>query len=247
MVAVRRVAVVAAASSIVATLAACSSTGDSSGATRPPAPSGTVATTPLTGSSAGSGAGPSGAATSGRTPGRPAGTRRPSGPAGPLTEHRGPRPPRRTRPPGGSRARPRTRPTCCESVPGSGRADCADPGSNPTFRANGVAVGNFVQMRKSFAKQYGHTEVPELDAYVVPAHAKRLRRVSASVVPLSGGSTRRVSSTSVQQGDAASYFALQLPVEKPGRYRLTFVSGPDSGCFVVSFPAPLTGRAARRF
>ena len=243
--AVRRVAVVAAASSILAALAACSSAGDPSGATRQPSPSGPATTAPgvagasSSGSAASTGPGP--------TSGRSTGTARRSTPAAPLTGTAvptGTAAPYQT--PGREQSPPANQTHVLESVPGSGRAGCADPGSNATFRANGVAVGNFVQMRKSFAEQYGHTEVPELDAYVVPAHAKRLRTVTATVASLSGGSTRRVSSSSVQQGDAASYFALQLPVEKPGRYRLTFVLRARQRLLRRHVPGPVTDRVVGR-
>ena len=60
--------------------------------------------------------------------------------------------------------------------------------------------------------------------YVIPQHAAHLPSATVSVVARSTGATRTATSKSVQSGDAAKYFVLQVPVVGPGTYRLTVSS-----------------------
>ena len=71
--------------------------------------------------------------------------------------------------------------------------------------------------------------------YVIPQHAAHLISATVSVFARSTGTTKTATSKSVQSGDAAQYFVVQVPVATPGVYRLTMTSGADRGCFLVSF------------
>jgi hypothetical protein len=121
------------------------------------------------------------------------------------------------------------------SLPGSSSPSCAEVGSNSNLRSGSVAVGNFVSARKQYRSTVDTTEVPELSMYVIPLHAAHLRSATVTVDPQGKGATKKVTTRAVQQADASQYFSLQVPIAAPGRYRLSVASGPDRGCFLVSF------------
>lgn len=122
-----------------------------------------------------------------------------------------------------------------ESLPGSSSPSCAAVGSHPDLRSGSLAAGNFVVARKKYRSVVGKTEVPEVGLYLIPQHAGNLHSATVTVDPLGSGVTKKVTTRSVQDGDASRYFSVQIPVTEPGTYRLTVVSGQDHGCFVVTF------------
>ena len=122
-----------------------------------------------------------------------------------------------------------------KSLPGSAAATCAVVGTHSDLRSGSVAVGNFVVARKKYSDEVATTEVPEVFLYVIPQDAKSMRSVTVTVDPTGTGPTRQVTSKSVEQADAWTYFAVNIPVYAPGSYRLTMVSGANKGCFDVSF------------
>lgn len=121
------------------------------------------------------------------------------------------------------------------SLPGSRSQSCATVGAHTTVRAGSIAAGNFQTARKSFSSQYRKTEVPQLNLYVIPQHAKAMKKLTVKVRSLSGGQSKTVHSTQVEKAAEWRYYALVLPVKEPGSYRLTMSSGADKGCFDVRF------------
>jgi hypothetical protein len=125
--------------------------------------------------------------------------------------------------------------TVLASLPGTTSATCEDVGSHTDLRSGSIAAGNFAHARAQYTQTVASTEVPELDLYVIPQHAAKLTTLTITMDPTDSGATKTLTSTSVQQADAWSYFAVQLPVPAPGGYQLTMVSGADRGCFLVTF------------
>lgn len=121
-----------------------------------------------------------------------------------------------------------------DSLPGSGRSSCATVGRRGDVRSGGLAMGNFGQARAAFARGSGIERDP-VPMYVIPRHSGAMDGVTVTLRRVSGGAATRTRSTSVETADVWKYYAVQLPVRSAGTYRLNVVSGPDHGCFVVTF------------
>jgi hypothetical protein len=121
------------------------------------------------------------------------------------------------------------------AMPGSASTSCASVGNNTNFRSGGLASGDWVAARKSFASQFGKTEVPAMNLYVIPQHSATMTKVVITIAPTGPGTTTSYTSTSAEQADQYSYYAVSLPIRNPGTYRLSMVAGADKGCFEVTF------------
>lgn len=124
-----------------------------------------------------------------------------------------------------------------DALPGNASSACAFVGARSDVRAGSLAAGNFVDARREFAKQYRKTEIPELSLYVIPEAPAGNHRLRVTIDPAGPGARTTVTSTQVERAGAARYFAVQVPIERPGKYRLTMKSAGGSGCFDVSFTA----------
>lgn len=122
-----------------------------------------------------------------------------------------------------------------KSLPGSTAAKCQVVRNRRDVLSGSMGAGNFQQARQQFKTDYGTTEVPMLNMYAIPEHAGHLKKVTAVINPRGAGQSTRVTSKTVEPADAYRYFAMQLPVRKPGTYRISLRSGHDSGCFIVTF------------
>jgi hypothetical protein len=120
-------------------------------------------------------------------------------------------------------------------IPGSTSTACENVGSHTDLRSGSIAAGNFAHARAQYTQTAATTPVPALDLYVIPQHAAELTTLTITIDPTGAGPTKTLTSKSVEQADAWSYFAVQLPVPAPGGYQLTMVSGPDRGCFLITF------------
>jgi hypothetical protein len=120
-------------------------------------------------------------------------------------------------------------------IPGSSASSCESVGSHTDLRSGSVAAGNFAHARAQYTQTVASTEVPQVDLYVIPQHAAKLTTLTITIDPTGAGPTKTLTSKSVEQADAWSYIAVQLPVPAAGGYQLTMVSGPDRGCFLVTF------------
>jgi hypothetical protein len=125
--------------------------------------------------------------------------------------------------------------TVLASLPGSSAATCENVGSHTDLRAGAIAAGNFAHARAQYTQLAATTEVPQLDLYVIPQHAAKLSTLTITIDPTGAGASKTLTSKSVEQADAWSYFAVQLPVPAPGAYQLTMTSGTDRGCFLITF------------
>lgn len=121
------------------------------------------------------------------------------------------------------------------SLPGSAKAACAQVGSHTDIRSGGIGMGNFQTAKRGFSTQIGHTEVPQLNFYIIPQHTKHLTSAAVRVDPPGSAKASTVRTKQVEEADAYRYFALVLPIRAAGSYRLTVTSGTDQGCFSVSF------------
>jgi hypothetical protein len=121
------------------------------------------------------------------------------------------------------------------SLPGSSSRRCAVVGNRADVRSHTLAAGNFEIARKQYARSKG-LERPPVFVYVIPQHSSHLRKLTVRITQLRpAGKVRTVSSTSVQEADIWRYYAVNLPLGTAGTYRLSMTSGPDTGCFVVTF------------
>jgi hypothetical protein len=125
--------------------------------------------------------------------------------------------------------------TVLASLPGSTSSTCENVGSYTDLRSGSIAAGNFAHARAQYTESAALTPVPQVDLYAIPRHAAMLTTLTITVDPTGAGPTKTLTSTSVQQADAWTYFAVQLPVPAPGGYQITMVSGADRGCFLVTF------------
>jgi hypothetical protein len=217
--------VVVAMALAVAGVTACTSAGDN-----PPGRAGSAATPANPAATPGS--------SSGTTP-RPAGTTAPAGTGAPtsvpVVVPTGTKAPYPT--PGKVPAEQPNQASVLASLPGRKSSSCAVVRGARDVRAGSVAAGNFQSVRQYFRSNYGKTETTEIPMYVIPQHAGHLSRMTARIAALGEGTSRTLSSKSVEAADAYRYFAVQLPIARPGKYRLTFVSGQDRGCFLISLKA----------
>jgi hypothetical protein len=125
--------------------------------------------------------------------------------------------------------------TVLAALPGSSASSCENVGTHTDLRSGSIAAGNFAHARTQYTQTPASTKVPEVDLYVIPQHAATLTSLTITVDPTGAGATTTLTSKSVEQADAWSYFAVQLPVPAAGGYQLSMVSGPDRGCFLVTF------------
>lgn len=132
---------------------------------------------------------------------------------------------------------PTTQKLVLNSLPGSSKAgSCVDVGAQRDVRSGTMAVGNFQAALKSFKSQYGHSPEPTVNLYVIPAH-RSMPGAHVTLTPVTTkGKTVTTKSTSVESADVWQYYSVQLSVPASGTWRLKVSSGPDSGCFTVSFP-----------
>lgn len=121
------------------------------------------------------------------------------------------------------------------SLPGSSSFACATVGTQATVRAGSIAAGDFAAARAAYTSAAKSSEVPVVNLYVIPQDAHGMKRVTITMVAIASGATKTVTSSSVAQAGAWSYFAVRLPVPSPATYRLRIVSGVNRGCFDVTF------------
>jgi hypothetical protein len=121
------------------------------------------------------------------------------------------------------------------SLPGIAKSTCAQVGTHADLRSGGIGMGNFETARRDFAEQFGKTEVPQLNMYIIPQHTKHLTSATVRVDPPGSGQPSTIVVKDVEQADIYRYFPLTLPVRSPGSYRLSVTSGADRGCFIVTF------------
>lgn len=137
--------------------------------------------------------------------------------------------------PGRDPATPVNQAAVLTSLPGSAKVTCAQVGSNRDLRSGSIGMGNFQNARHDFSSQLGHTEVPQLNMYIIPEHTKHLTSATVRVAPTGSGKPSIVRTNQVEDAEPYQYFALVLPIAHAGTYRLTVTSGTDTGCFIVSF------------
>jgi hypothetical protein len=197
-----------------------------------------ASTTPVTGSSPQSSPPSSGAAGTARpgTSAASSGSRSPtSAPSTPTAAAGGPNLPASYPTPSLDPSQAADQSTVLASLPGSTSSSCESVGSHTDLRSGSIAAGNFAHARAQYTETAATTEAPQVDLYVIPRQAAKLTSVTITVDPTGNGPTTTLTSKSVEQADAWSYFAVQLPVPAPGNYQLTMVSGPDRGCFLLTF------------
>jgi hypothetical protein len=120
-----------------------------------------------------------------------------------------------------------------QSLPGSASTSCVSVGSHTTVRAHTVAAGDFAAARRTYRQGGSGSSTPTFQ--LIPEHSKSMRAAVVTVDPLSGGSSRTVRSRVINTAGDVKYYSVDIPIAAPGNYRLTMRSGPDFGCFLVSF------------
>jgi hypothetical protein len=121
------------------------------------------------------------------------------------------------------------------ALPGSSSTSCATVGTHTDLRSGSVAMGNFVLAGKQYRTEARKSGIPEVGLYLIPQHAKHLKRATLTLDPRGSGKSKTITTRSVEDTDTSRYFAVQLPVAAPGTYQLSVVSGQDHGCYVVTF------------
>lgn len=121
------------------------------------------------------------------------------------------------------------------ALPGSTSSACARVGARTSLRAGGIGMGDFQSAKRSYAVQLPKTEVPQLNFYVIPQHAKKLTTATVRIDPPGSVKASTVRSKQVESADVYSYFVFVLPIRAVGVYTLRVTSGSDQGCFTVAF------------
>ena len=103
------------------------------------------------------------------------------------------------------------------------------------MRAGTLAIGNFVDMRKSYTAQAKTKAQPEVSMYVIPQHVKPESGVSVVLESLQGKGRRTVKVSSAQTAGDWRYYRVNVTIPSPGSWRIVAESGPDKGCFEVTF------------
>jgi hypothetical protein len=230
-----RTIVLSIAAATSTTLVACTSSGGTSDAANSPNPPASTSDAPST--PAGT-AGPTGSASGSRDHRRPhkQGRHSPSAPTSvPVVVPTGTKAPYPT--PGKQPPLQANQSSVLNALPGNSSHSCGKVGNHTALRAGSMAAGDFQSAQHDFRAGYGKSESVQLNMYVIPQHARHLHKVRATIQPVGGGQARRVTSTSVEQADTSRYFAVQIPLSRPGTYKFTFVTGQDRGCFLASFQA----------
>jgi hypothetical protein len=132
-------------------------------------------------------------------------------------------------------AAPVTQAAVLENLSGSSAPGCAVVGQKADVRAGALAIGSFVDMRKSYAAQAKTKAQPEISMYVIPQHVKPESGVSVLLESLQGKGRRTAKASVAQTAGDWRYYRVNLAVPAAGSWRITAVSGGDRGCFEVTF------------
>jgi hypothetical protein len=130
---------------------------------------------------------------------------------------------------------PGTQTAVLENLAGSTGSGCAVVGGKSDVRAGSLAIGNFVDMRRSYTVQARDKSQPEVSMYVIPQHVKPEAGVSVLLESLQGKGRRTVRVSSAQTAGDWRYYQVNVAVPASGPWRITAVSGNDRGCFEVTF------------
>jgi len=130
---------------------------------------------------------------------------------------------------------PSSQESVLESLPGDTSGACVDADGKRDVRSGGIAAGAFDEASASYDAQ---GDVVSL--YWIPEHADDLSGLTVRGTQLSGGNGSFVhDETKVSDlvGDSGvwHYYLTAITVPAPGAWRLEATSGPDSGCFTVTF------------
>ena len=151
-----------------------------------------------------------------------------------------PAPPAETSPGPDLPTNPRNQERVLDALDGSASAGCARVGDAGDLRSGSVAMGNFSRARTEFADQVGSAEQPVVHLYVIPEHTRGTSGLDLRLAPADGGGSTTVRVRRLESADVWKYYPVAVNVPGPGTYRLTAVSGPDRGCFLVEFGAGST-------
>jgi hypothetical protein len=120
------------------------------------------------------------------------------------------------------------------TLPGSASTTCGTVGDHADLRAGSVAVGNFKSALAAYKKEYGKSEAPLINLYVIPLHAKGPKTASITLRP-HRGRAHTTTSKSLENANGYTYFAFSLSVPAPGAYEMSVAVGVDRGCFDLTF------------
>ena len=101
---------------------------------------------------------------------------------------------------------PETQSAVLENLPGSPSPGCAVVGERSDVRAGTLAIGNFVDMRKTYSAQAKTKEQPEVSMYVIPRQVKPDSGVSVLLESLQGKGRRTVRVSSAQTAGEWRYY-----------------------------------------
>lgn len=120
------------------------------------------------------------------------------------------------------------------SLPGTLDQTCVaiKPGLR-TVRAGQLALGDFVEAQLRFRKAGDARARGGVSLYVIPLHPTG--QPLTVVVTSPSGTRVRVKTAALEEAGDWKYYPLQVPVNRPGRWRLDASAGQDRGCVLVTF------------
>lgn len=135
-------------------------------------------------------------------------------------------------------ANPANQAAVLNSLPGSTKQNsCQVVGDQRDVRSGTIAAGNFAVARQQYSKLASPSHrTAQVFLYIIPQRASSMSGVTLRMTPLSGSGKSTV--TTVKTVDTANdwrYYSAELNVPGPGKWRLSAASGPNAGCFDVTF------------
>src|ERR1700712_4681683 len=120
-----------------------------------------------------------------------------------------------------------------ERLPGNTSGACIVVGGRRDVRSGGFVGGSFDDARKSYGKVRPGLNRKQVRLHWVPQHTKPMGGVP--VVATSGNKSVRVIQRSVADAEQWKFYDTLVKLPSRGTWRFKVSSGPDHGCFVVSF------------
>jgi hypothetical protein len=120
-----------------------------------------------------------------------------------------------------------------DRYPEGADGSCQAVGNEHEVRSGGFVGGAFDDARKSYGKARPGMKPKQVRLYWFPEHTKPMKGVT--VVATSAGKTVRVTQHDAADLEQWKFYDTNITLPTGGRWQFKVSSGPDHGCFVVSF------------
>ena len=120
------------------------------------------------------------------------------------------------------------------SLPGGTDGSCVEVDGQRDVRSGSMAAGNFAEAITAFTQQStGGGATVRL--YWIPQHGDQLPGVTVRGTRLEDGQEFTHGDSTFGEAEQWRYYLTEITIPSPGTWRLEATSGPDRGCFTVTF------------